>query len=99
MVTQFANTLHVSKTIFVLNFLLNAVYVISYNVGWWVGWLVGWYQRNTKNKLNIVKMNCYIMFYILSHAWKSLVSAWMGDCQGRPSSVKLCPFVGVDLNL
>jgi len=27
------------------------------------------------------------------------VSTWMGDRQGRPSAVNLCPFVGVDLNL
>jgi len=24
---------------------------------------------------------------------------WMGDSQGRPSAVNLCPFIGVDLNL
>jgi len=26
-------------------------------------------------------------------------STWMGDRQGRPSVVNLCPFVGVDLNM
>ena len=26
-------------------------------------------------------------------------STWMGDHQGRPYAVYLCPFVGVDLNL
>jgi len=25
------------------------------------------------------------------------VNTWMGDRQGRPSTVNLCPFVGVDL--
>jgi len=30
---------------------------------------------------------------------RTVVSTWMGDRQGRPSAVNLCPFVGVDLNL
>jgi len=34
-----------------------------------------------------------------SWATSTSVSTWIGDRQGRPSSVYLCPFVGVDLNL
>jgi len=34
-----------------------------------------------------------------SSATSTAVSTWMGDRKGRPSAVKLCPFVGVDLNL
>jgi len=32
-------------------------------------------------------------------ATSTSVSTRMGDRQGRPSDVNLCPFVGVDLNL
>jgi len=32
-------------------------------------------------------------------ATSTSVSTWMGDRQGRPSAVDLCPFVGVDVNL
>jgi len=42
-------------------------------------------------------------FTALSSDWlfvtSTSVSTWMGDRQGRPSAVNLCPFVGVDLNL
>jgi len=34
-----------------------------------------------------------------SEVTSSPASTWMGDRQGRPSAVDLCPFVGVDLNL
>jgi len=34
-----------------------------------------------------------------SQATSTSVSTWMGDRQGRPSAVNLCPFVRVDLNL
>jgi len=27
------------------------------------------------------------------------LGTWMGDRQGRPSVVNLCPFIGVDLDL
>jgi len=47
----------------------------------------------------VTDIKTYCMRRSLKLATSTLVSTWMGDRQGRPSAVNLCPFVGVDLNL
>jgi len=42
---------------------------------------------------------CSVTLGHLSSLTSTSVSTWMGDHQGRPSAVNLCPFVGVEINL
>jgi len=66
-------------------------------------WIKLYYGR--PNNLTVYVEVCDSFFYqeTLTHTshvlTSSPVSTWMGDRQEIPSTVNLCPFVGVDLNL
>jgi len=51
-------------------------------------------KSNDLSAFAFIKLWCCITLCMLTS-----VSTWMGDRQGRPSAINLCPFVGVDLNL